>query len=155
MAYQAAALLDRMMMGRRPPAKPIRIPPNGLVTRRSTDIVALKSLPVAKALRFVADQYPNPLLSVKDVVGASGISRRPLEKLFRHELQRTINEEIMRVRLGKARHLLESTRMKIIEISAATGFTRSNHLFRCFRQQLALTPRAYRARGNGETKKIG
>jgi LacI family transcriptional regulator len=146
MAYRAAALLDRLMNGGKPPARPIRVPPTGLVTRRSTDVVAIADLHVARALRYIADCYANPLLSVDDVVRAGGTSRRRLEKLFRAELRRTVNEEIVRVRLARACVLLEATPMKIGEVSAATGFTRPNHLFRVFRRRLGTTPRAYRAR---------
>jgi LacI family transcriptional regulator len=146
MAYRAAALLDRLMNGGRPPARPIRVPPTGLVTRRSTDIVAIENLHVARALRYIADQYSSPLLGVDDVVRSSGASRRRLETLFRAELRRTVNEEIVRVRLAKACSLLASTPLRIREISAATGFTRPNHLFRVFRQRFGTTPRTYRAR---------
>jgi LacI family transcriptional regulator len=145
MAYRAAELLDRLMNGRKPPMKPIRIRPLGLVTRRSTEIVATENLPVARALRFIADRYANPLLGVSDVVTASGVSRRPLEKQFRRELKRTINEEILRVRIAKARELLVATRAKINEVSAATGFTSANHLFRVFRERFGTTPRKYRS----------
>ena len=146
MAYRAAALLDRLMNGGAPPARPVRVRPTGLVTRRSTDIIALENLPVARALRYIADRYASPLLGVDDVVGASGTSRRRLERLFRAELRRTVNEEIVRVRLGQACRLLETTSLKIRDISVATGFTRPNHLFRVFRDRFSTTPRAYRGR---------
>ena len=112
--------------------------------RRSTDILAIDKLAVARALRFIADHYANPQLGVKEVVKASGLSRRPLEKLFQRELRRTLNTEILQTRLAKAQHLLENTSLKIHEISTATGFTRDNHLFRSFRQRFGVTPRAYR-----------
>ncbi len=144
LAYAAAALLDRLMDGHQPPSEPLRVPPKGLVTRRSTDIVATANLSLARALRFIADQFANPLLGVIDVVEASGTSRRPLEKMFRQDLQRTINGEIIRLRLAKARELLGSTRMKIVDISAAAGFARPNHFFRCFRDEFHISPRGYR-----------
>jgi len=37
MAYQAAALLDRLMAGKKPPKEVIRVRPKGVVTRRSTE----------------------------------------------------------------------------------------------------------------------
>jgi LacI family transcriptional regulator len=146
MAYRAAALLDHLMNGGAPPARPVRVRPTGLVTRRSTDIVAIENLPVARALRFIADRYASPLLGVDDVVSASGASRRRLERLFRAELRRTVNEEILRVRMAQAVSLLDTTSLKIRDISTATGFTRPNHLFRVFRSRFGTTPRAYRLR---------
>jgi LacI family transcriptional regulator len=47
--YQAADLLERMMSGRRPPAEPVVISPRGVVTRQSTDILAIDDPRVAEA----------------------------------------------------------------------------------------------------------
>lgn len=151
MAYQAAALLNRLMEGEKPPQEVLRIKPKGVVTRRSTETMAVEDLGVAKALRFIADHFSDSMLSVNDVVAASGVSRRVLEKAFRRELNRTINEEVLRVRIRAAQELLLQSGQKVAEIAAAVGFTRDNHFFRCFRQQLGTTPRAWRAK---ETEKI-
>lgn len=145
MAYQAAALLDRLMAGKKAPAEIIRVAPKGIMTRRSTDIMAIDNLQVTRALRYIKDSYANPLLSVEDVVAATGVSRRPLEKAFRKELDRSVNSEVVRVRLDKVKELLTTTKMKVREISAATGFSRPNHLYRLFHQATGLTPKAYRA----------
>jgi len=144
MAYQAAALLDRMMKGCKPPKLPLRIVPGGVVTRRSTDILAVENLAVAKALRYIADAYADPKLSVNEIASAAGISRRPLEKAFRKHLNRTINEETLRLRIAKARELLGSTAITVAEIAAATGFDSPHHFYRCFRYRCGMTPRAYR-----------
>lgn len=144
MAYQAAALLDRLMSGRKPPAQIVRVPPTGLVTRRSTDIIAIDNLQVARALRYIKDQHANHLLGVSSVVAATNLSRRPLEIAFRQELKRTINEEIVRVRMEKAKHLLSTTNMKVVDIAAVTGFTQPSHLFRTFRKLVGFSPKTYR-----------
>ena len=146
MAYQAAALLDRLMSGKKPPKEVLRVPPTGVVTRRSTDIVAVDNLQVARALRYIGDHYSNPLLGVNDIVAATDLSRRDLEKAFRQELKRTPNEELVRVRMDEARRLLETSTLKAVEISAKTGFSRSNHFFRTFRKFVGTSPKIYRKR---------
>lgn len=153
MAYEAAAMLDRLMAGKKPPTEILRIQPKGIVTRRSTDIVALDNLQVARALRFILDQFGNPLLGVDDVVAVTDLSRRELEKAFRKELSRTINQEITRVRIERVKTLLETTTMKAVEISAVTGFSRTNHFFRCFRQTVGLSPKVYRASLNSPKRR--
>lgn len=146
MAYKAAALLDRLMAGRKAPGRVIRIPPVGLVTRRSTDIVAIENLQVARALRYIQDHYTSPLLGVDDVVAATSLSRRALELAFRKELQRTVNQEIVRVRMAEVRKLLTTTKMKVVGIAAITGFARPSHLFRSFRKLYATNPKSFRQR---------
>ena len=144
MAYAAAALLDRIIDGESPPTEVIRIPPKGLVTRRSTDIVAVDDLQLARALRYIRDQYSNPLLGVEDVVAATDISRRLLEKAFRREMKRSLNEEIIRVRMEKVKDLLVTTNLKVVDVAAATGFSRPSHLFRTFRKFFGVSPQSYR-----------
>lgn len=146
MAYEAAAMLDRLMGGRKPPKEVLRIPPKGVVTRRSTDILAVDDLQVARALRFIRDHYTSAQLGVADVVAATGITRRLLERAFRHELKRTINDEIVRLRMNQVEDLLKNTDLKVVDISAACGFSRPNHLFRSFRKSVGISPKIYRAR---------
>ena len=145
MAYEAAALLDRLMSGRKTPKEVIRVPPTGLAIRRSTDILAVEDLQVARALRFLRDHYTNPQLSVNDVVAATNRSRRPLEQAFRRELRCTINDQIVRLRMDKVKDLLINSDMKVVDISAVCGFSRPNHLFRTFRKLVGVSPKTYRA----------
>jgi len=144
MAYKSAALLDCLMSGKPFPKRNPPVTPKGVATRRSSDMMAVNNLQVARGLRFIHDRYADPLLSVDDIVAATSVSRRPLEKAFRHELQRTINEEVLRVRLEKVKDLITTTKLSVTEISKLTGFTRPNHLFRIFRKQLGMNPKQFR-----------
>lgn len=153
LAYEAAALLDRMMNGEKPPDEVIRVQPKGVVTRRSTDIVAVDDLQLARALRFIRDHYTDSLLGVEAVVAATDVSRRLLEKAFRREMKRSLNEEIIRVRMEKVRDLLVTTHMKVVDVAAATGFSRPSHLFRTFRKYFGVSPKSYRM-AHGHSGKI-
>jgi LacI family transcriptional regulator len=144
MAYEAAALLDRLMDGKKAPRKIQRVPPKGIVTRRSTDIVAVDDPQVAKALRFIWDHYARSALSVPDVAEAAGVHRRVLEKAFRAELGHGINEEVIQTRLRAVVNRLERTDLSVTDIASQTGYTRPNHLFRTFRKHFGKSPREYR-----------
>jgi LacI family transcriptional regulator len=144
MAYEAAALLDHLMDGGKPPTELIRVQPMGIAARRSTDIVAVDDRNVATALRFIWDHYALSSLSVDDVAAASGIHRRVLEKAFRRELGRGINQELVRTRLKAVTLRLETTDDSITDIASQTGYSRPNHLFRTFREHYRMSPRHYR-----------
>lgn len=65
--YEAAALLVRLMSGQAAPAASILIEPRGIVTRRSTDVLAIEDANLAEALRFIRGHAPESL-TVHDVL---------------------------------------------------------------------------------------
>jgi LacI family transcriptional regulator len=144
MAYEAAALLDRLINGESPPKIPRRISPKGVVTRKSTEVLAVEDARVGAALRFIQGNFSGGNLSVDDVVAHCGVPRRSLERAFRHELQRTVLHEILRVRVNHAQKLLETTSLSVTDIAARSGFVSLNHFFRVFHGRTGLTPRAFR-----------
>ena len=85
--YEAAALLDRLLSGARRPRHPILIPPADVVTRQSSDVVAIDDADVAAAMRFLRDHAHMPL-RVADVLKHVPVSRRALERRFQALFQR-------------------------------------------------------------------
>jgi LacI family transcriptional regulator len=144
MAYEAAALLDHLMNGGSPPAVPKRIMPKGVVTRKSTEVLAVDNPDIANALGFIQENFPRGNLSVDDVVAHSRVPRRSLERAFRDELQRTILHEILRVRVNHAQKLLETTPHSVTDVAIRSGFASLNHFYRVFHARTGLTPRAFR-----------
>jgi LacI family transcriptional regulator, galactose operon repressor len=144
MAYEAAALLDHLMNGGVPPEVPKRIAPKGVVTRKSTEVLAVDNPEVASALGYIQENFPKGNLSVDDVVAHGRVPRRLLERAFRDELQRTILHEILRVRVNHAQKLLETTTHPVTDVAIRSGFASLNHFYRVFRTRTGLTPRAFR-----------
>lgn len=108
-AYEAAAPLDRLINGERPPKVPQRISPKGVATRKSTDVLAIEDTTVGAALRYIQENFGRGNLSVDHVVAYCSVSRPSLERAFRQELRRTVLHEILRVRVNQAQRLLETT----------------------------------------------
>ncbi len=146
--YEGAALLDRLIDGQRPPAEPVRVPPRGVVTRKSTDIIAVEHLETAKALRFIWENYHRPI-GVMDVVAATSMSRRGLEKAFHTYISRSIHRELCRVRFEKVEQFLAESDLTVTEIAARTGFTRPQYLCNVFKRTTGTTPNQYRAAHRG------
>jgi LacI family transcriptional regulator len=144
MAYEAAALLDRLINGEPPPKIPRRISPKGVATRKSTEVLAVEDTRVGDALRYIQRNFSGGNLSVDDVVAYCGVPRRSLERAFQQELQRTILHEILRVRVNHAQKLLETTSLSVTDVAARSGFVNLNHFFRVFHARTAVTPRAFR-----------
>jgi LacI family transcriptional regulator len=146
--HEAAAVLDRLLSGRRPPKRPILISPTGVVTRRSTEVLALENADLAQAIAFIREHAAEPI-QVEDVLQVVAISRRQLERYFQETLGRTPAEEIRRVRLERAKELLATTDLPIPKVAAASGFGTGEYLATIFRQATGLTPLKYRSQIRG------
>ena len=142
--YQGALLLERLMNHETKHPEPPLIGPKGIVPRRSTDMLSVEHLGVARALGYIRQNYGKTSLQVPEIVAAVGMSRRPLEVAFKNETGRTINQEIVRIRIEKAKELLAARKTTIAAIAKESGFVRPNHLNRVFRSHTGVSPGSYR-----------
>jgi LacI family transcriptional regulator len=142
--YEAAKLLDRLMSGHRPPSGPILVPPSHIITRQSTDVVAVADAEVSAAVRFIRDHAAENINAAR-VVHALSVARRGLERRFRDVLGRTILQEIQRVRVERAKHLLVETDLPMPVVAARSGFSSPQRLATVFRQLSGMSPLSYRA----------
>jgi LacI family transcriptional regulator len=143
--YESAESLDALMRGRRPAQHKIIAAASHVVTRRSTDILAVEDPSVARALQFIRNQNQGPV-TVNQVARAAGISRRSLEKRFRTSLARSILSEIRRGRVEHIAQRLAETSLSISEIADQLGFDGPQHIARYFRAGKGMTPREFRQR---------
>ena len=143
--YEAAALLDRLMSGQRPPKKPILVPPLGVVVRRSTEVIAVSDPTVRKAMELISKRLAQPIGSPQ-IADALGVRRPVLDALFREHLCHSVGEEIRRQRFARAKLLLETTNMSVAAIAAETGYCSPSHFANTFRDATGVSPRAWRNR---------
>jgi LacI family transcriptional regulator len=143
LGYEAAGMVERLLAGEEPPEGPVRLSPTGIVTRRSTDVIAVKDPIVARAVSYISAHAAEPI-DVSNVVKASGASRRYLERRFNTLLGRTPKQEILRVRVGIAKRLLSETLLPMPDIAGASGFTDSKMLSSVFVRDMGMTPSEFR-----------
>jgi LacI family transcriptional regulator len=141
--YESAALLAKLIAGEPAPAEPILVPPIEVITRRSSDVLALADAEVAAAVRFIRDRGGREI-NVEDLLSRTQLSRRSLEMRFRKALGRSPYQEIRRVQLERAKLLLSRTDRPVREIADACGFKEARQLSMAFHDQIGLTPRQYR-----------
>lgn len=153
--YQAAALLARMMGGEtdiendgaadgKAGPECHYLAPNGIVTRQSTDVLAVDDVQVARAVHYIREHACQGIC-VDDVVGQCGISRRLLEGRFKKLIGRSPHEEIIRVQIIRVQDLLANTDLQLIEIADRAGFKYVEYLSAVFKQKVGIPPGKYRA----------
>lgn len=145
---EAAALLNRLMSGARPPKQPLLIPPLRVITRQSTDTLAITNPYLAKALAFIRENAARKI-NVQSISRHAGISRRLLEKRFKASLGRTPAEHIRFTQLDRAKQLLMETNLNIERVSEIAGFGSPDHMAFLFRKKFSITPLKFRHEAQG------
>ncbi|WP_425396485.1 DNA-binding transcriptional regulator [Aeoliella sp.] len=142
--YEGAKVLDGLMRGKsRKQNKQIHIDPAGVVPRLSSDILAVSDPRAASAIRFIREHAFREI-GVTDVMKHVHMSRTGLNTLLRNAINRSVHEEIRRVRLERVRELLITTDAPIKEIAYKTGFHYPEYLVRAFKNTTGKTPREFR-----------
>jgi transcriptional regulator GlxA family with amidase domain len=75
-----------------------------------------------------------------DLAEYAGISRRQLQRLFQHFLGCTPSRYYLRLRLARARELLQQTSMSLVEIASLTGFISSSHFSKSYKAHYGRSP---------------
>jgi LacI family transcriptional regulator len=141
--YEAARLLDRLMRGEPPPREPLYLPPLGVVTRQSTDVVAVDDPETKAAVRFIRE-HASQGIGVQDVADHCLLSRTELKRRFRRFLSRSIHDQIIGERIKRAQQLLADTDLPIAQVARAAGFRRQEYLGVVFKSRLGKTPGEFR-----------
>jgi len=143
--YEAAELLGRLMRGEPAPRQPILIPPGEVITRQSSDALAISDPDVAAAMRFIREHRGEPI-QVGDVVGATHASRRVLERRFKKLLGRTMGAQIAMAHIDRAKSLLADTDLPTSQIAERSGHTYVQQFNAIFKRHVGITPTEYRRR---------
>lgn len=142
---EAAKMLAQAMAGKKVKNPHRIIQPTGIVTRGSTDMVAVDDKLVKSAVQFMRAQAGGAI-GVKEVAAAMKVTRRTLDRHFETALKRTVREELARVRMQMARSLLSDNSLSIIEVARRCGFGTASSFSRAFHQYTGDWPSDYRER---------
>jgi LacI family transcriptional regulator len=132
-----------MMRGEPAPREPILVQPVAVRARASTDTLAVDDPVVVQALRFLRENACSGI-GVDDVVRAVPVSRSVLARRFQKIVGRSINNEIVRVKLNRAMELLTETSLELKAIAYKTGFGSQAYMNAVFQEKLGQTPGMFR-----------
>jgi LacI family transcriptional regulator len=149
--YKAAELLDALMRGETPPERNLRIDPSGVVTRRSSDILAIADRNVAAAIAYIREHACTGI-SVDSVLEHVALSRSQLEKRFRTYLGRSPQAEIRRIQVTRIKQLLMETDFPLKKIADLTGFEHVEYMCVVFKRITDQSPGNYRTQRQSAEK---
>lgn len=98
---------------------------------------------VSKALTFIHSNFDNDI-RVSDISDYLKINENYLQRIFKTYTGKTILEYINDLRIDKAKMLLSSTNIPIIEISNYLGINSRQYFSFLFKQKVSLSPAQFR-----------
>ncbi len=141
--YEAAATLDKMMDDTDYSHPGKLIPPRYVVTRQSTDLLAVDDPEIVAAIRFIREKACAGI-TVEDVLRTVPLSRSTLNRRFRELLDRSPKAEILRTQFELARRLLIETDLAVATVSERCGFNEAKYFYEVFHRRMGMTPREFR-----------
>jgi LacI family transcriptional regulator len=146
--YKAAELLDHLMSGGTARQPRLEVPPIEVVTRQSTDVLAIEDPEIAAAVRYIRENACQGA-KVEDVLDDVPLSRSILERRFRKYLGHSPQALIRQTRLKRVKQLLIETDLTLAKISALAGFRHQEHMCVLFKKVIGESPGAYRRKVQG------
>jgi transcriptional regulator GlxA family with amidase domain len=99
--------------------------------------------------RDLADsRYAEPL-DLEALARAAHVSPRHFSRSFRRTFGETPYQYLLTRRLERARHLLRTTDLRVLEVCVAVGFTSVGSFTTTFRRHVGVSPTAYRRENAG------
>jgi LacI family transcriptional regulator len=141
-------MLERMMNGEKIPPQRLLIAPVGIAARQSTDVAAVNDPQLSRAVRFIREHACEGI-SVEDVLQAVPMSRSVLERRFKQVLARTPLDQILRVKIERAKGMLTTTDLSLALIAERAGFEHVEYFSVVFKRVVGETPGSYRTRNKG------
>ena len=89
-------------------------------------------------------------LTLLEIADNAGLSRRQIERLFKHHMGRSPARYYLEIRLDRARHLLLQSALPVVEVAVACGFISASHFSKCYRELYGRSPQQERAEQNSE-----
>ena len=152
--YQAASLMNSIIEKGSDPERvpsPILVPPGQLIERESTQVFTSQDTIVQQAVRYIRAAATEGI-KVGDVLQKVPASRRSLENRFKGEMKRTLHDEIIRVRMERAKILLKTSNLTVADIGSSCGFGTLQQFHAQFRRAVGTSPGEFR---KGEDRKAG
>lgn len=103
---------------------------------------------VRKAKRYIRKRFEQPI-SLDQAAQAVNTSTRHFCKVFKTATGITFTDYLARLRVEKAKHLLQNPHLRVSEIAFETGFESISQFNRSFKRIVGKSPSQYREHANG------
>jgi two-component system, response regulator YesN len=107
-------------------------------------------IPIREALDYINNNLKNDLTQ-KEVADHVHLNPSYLSVLFKEHVKLTFSEYVTRRRIQRAKELLMSTNLPIVDIAEESGYKTAKYFIKIFKEIEGETPSAYRKNNNDKT----
>lgn len=140
---RASAVKALRIMIEEQPLPSRTLQPEEVLSERSTDTVVHKAM-------LLLEQQLQSNVSIEQLCEPLGIGRRQLERRFRSDIGLSPAEYRQKLRVERARWLLQHTDLDVMEVGLECGFHDGGNFARVIRRALGASPREVRAAQKAE-----
>lgn len=95
---------------------------------------------VEQAIDHIKHHYSESTLSIEDVARTVCLSTSYFSTIFKNETGITFTDYLIKIRMERAKNLLENTHMKMYEISSMTGYENAAYFSAAFKRYFGKSP---------------
>lgn len=111
-----------------------------LINKRNTKMSNI----VVKAKEYIEHHYSNEDLSLDEIAEHIGVNSSYLSSLFKKEFKTNIIEYITKIRLTKAKELMDQNiHIPFSKVSELVGYSEPYYFSKCFKKRFGVTPTQY------------
>jgi transcriptional regulator GlxA family with amidase domain len=143
---RASAVKALRIMIEEQPLPSRTLQPEAVLSVRSSDSVVHKAM-------LLLEQKLHAALPIEDLCASLNVGRRALERRFQADVGISPAEYRQRLRLDRARWLLQNSDLEVTAVALECGFQDSAHFARLVKRELGASPRAVRAAARPEPAK--
>lgn len=140
---RASAVKALRIMIEEQPLPSRTLQPEQVVSVRSTDTVVHKAM-------LLLEQQLQSSATIEELCAPLGIGRRQLERRFQRDVGLAPAEYRQRLRLDRARWLLQTTDLEVTAVALECGFQDSANFARVVRKATGVSPRELRQAARGD-----
>ncbi|WP_284645548.1 response regulator [Paenibacillus silviterrae] len=104
---------------------------------------------IQRAVEYIDKNFAGEELSLQSVADEAGMSSSYFSRLFKEELGVSFIDYITRLRMEKAKELLQEPGSKTYEIAYAVGYSDYPHFAKSFKKYCGFSPKEYKKRLTG------
>lgn len=102
------------------------------------------SVQMVRAENFIQQNYANPKLSLQMITDHLALSTSYFSAIYKTRTGCTFIESLTKIRMQKAKQILQHTDQRTYEVADAVGFSDPQYFSAAFKRVTGMTPREYR-----------